>query len=319
MKAMLLKIAVCTLMFTGCSMNEVFENESKTNAIQFSNLNGKLTKALGANDKLSDYQVYSAWSVASNAWYINATVNGVSNGYSPQKYWPGNGTVSFYSYAPAGSSCFNVSASTGTTSVNGAYTVASEAQEDFTIATPVINQSSGGVNLMFNHMLTKITMNVVLDDNGTLDGYEITRKSGLLTLDYQKANFDVMTGSQGAYDSKGEYTYAMTANSAHTNDGAYLNVLPQPQDNEGKVQLSVEIKDKATGEIFIPMTKLYVFNLKDILSAAKGQLEAGKWYKFTFCIQDISTDENGNPLFNKVTFSTSNADWIGAPSRPLQP
>lgn len=319
MKKMFVGLTACALIFTSCSNNEIFENTSQANAIQFSKLSNGFTKV--ANDNVADYRVFAAWSVSDRAWYMDHKLRGHDNYYTPQKYWPEKGMVSFYAYSPYSdekSDNFKVTHSP-TASITGVYTVEDKAQEDFTIAAVPSSEKDGTVSLIFNHMLSRITMKIVTADE--LSGYEVVNPSAKFTLDYNSANFDVMseTPMKTFVGEADAFEYSLLS-SEHSLTSKYLNVLPQPANNGGQLQLTVTIIDKATGAIFIPERTLAPIMLNSITALANGQLEGGKWYKFTVTITDESTGGGGEPLFNAITVSAAVSDWgQGIPVPPLQP
>lgn len=317
MKKMFVGLAVCALIFTGCSNNEILENTSPSNAIQFSKLNNSFTKA--ANDRGSDYRVFAAWSASDRAWYINSLVGGINNSYSPQKYWPKEGQVAFYAYAPykVDANNFDV-ADTPATEIKGIYTVATDAQEDFTISTPILAQNSGTASLLFNHMLSKITMTVEFQNSGLFDGYEITEREAKFTLDYNSANFDVMSATpmEIPRGNAGAFEYTLVPGGHKLSNATYLNVLPQPLNNSGELELTVTIKDRATGLDFFK-GKLATIPLNNILALNKGQLEGGKWYQFNVTIVGTSTDDKGDSVFNDIRLATDISTWEPGISTPV--
>ncbi len=191
----MLGFVACAFVLTSCSQNDILENTNEANAISFSNLNDRVTKA--ANDNTDDYAVYAIRSNATDVWFMNnIKVSGADDTYSPLQYWPtGGATVNFYAFAPYPGGA--VVSSAIADSLAFTYTVPTNADEDFTIATPVRGATSGGastpVALSFNHMLTKITIEADLKQELKDAGYSITFASATLGVPYKKGTGKLTT------------------------------------------------------------------------------------------------------------------------------
>ena len=148
------------IILASCSQAELEETSVGQKEIKFSNLNDKVTRA--ANDNNSNYKVYAVWSGATNSnWFINDVVDGTTN--LPQNgpyYWPTTGTVDFYSWAPE-----TVTATGTYPALSIAYTVPTNAAEDFTIANPKTGLSASTVAFEFAHKLAKISVIERRSDN----------------------------------------------------------------------------------------------------------------------------------------------------------
>lgn len=321
MKKMFVGLAACALIFTGCSNNEVLENTSPSNAIQFSNLNNRLTKS--ANNQKSDYKVLAAWSEFDAAWYMNGSVDGTNDTYFPLIYWPEKGSVDFYAYCP-GTTAFSVTP-IATSAIEGIYTVGPTAKEDFTIAEPVTGADSkkGTVGLVFEHMLSRITMTVAIEANGGLQNYEISASSAAFTLDYNSATFNVMSQNpkkeaMGNLGSKGTNNYTMTPGGHALISVDYLNVLPQPLSDKSELTLTISVKPVGIGENIIENKKLKAIKLKGVEMLSEG-FETGKWYQFTVTISSSATDDKGDPVFDQVQLSSIVSGWDQGSSTIPQP
>ena len=168
---------------TGCISNAI-ENlpDSKIKEpILFKTLRDKVTTRY-ANDNHDKYQVYG---IIDNSeivgWFVNskmtpgAGTDGTDYVYDGSYYWPGSGDdVSFYAYSPdtVTLGINSVTTDYSTPSIEIEYQIISSAQEDFTIAIP-LKQNSGTVNLKFQHMLSKIVVNLALADALTEAGYSL--------------------------------------------------------------------------------------------------------------------------------------------------
>lgn len=179
-------LAMATMLVgTGCSSDEVMNDYSPENAIQFGTYLGRDAQGradIFKNDNLQDvgFGVY-AYYTGQETWqeYKNSnpgfTPNFMKNThvtyssgswtYSPLKYWPNNTNdkVSFFAYAPYSKSSSNITAPT-----NGVipFTVANTVtdQIDLTATTvPQLNKTKdpdgeldGKVEFSFNHVLSRI-------------------------------------------------------------------------------------------------------------------------------------------------------------------
>ena len=275
--------------------------------ITFSNLNNKITKA--ANDALDDYKVFALWSQDVSKWYMDGIqVNGESNAYTPPRYWPTLGTVNFYAYAPASVVCNSTPGS-----VTLDYTVAQDADEDLTIAAPKKNQNknNGVVELKFSHMLSKLTVNVELDNakGGTLEGYNLDYSYTYVSLDYQTATFDVIEQSMLLNEeNKGKYHYSIYQKDGEDSDKT-IYVLPQPVDNEGFLDVKITVTDINFDNIVMLNQTVKKIKLTDIPGLVNGAFESGKWYKINVKITNEAKDDNDKELFSSVSFSASSEDW----------
>lgn len=315
MKKMFVGLAACALIFTSCSKNEVLENTSPSNAIRFSNLNNRPTKA--ANDDPSSYNVFAVWSDFKTAWYMDIRVEN-DDSYSPARYWPENGQLDFYAYCPYGLTTSTIKSDT-IASLEIKYTVPKNAQEDFTIATPKRGQTrdSSVVALSFNHMLSKITMNVKLDG---MTGYELIHDSTLVTftLPYNSAIFDVMRPDTMTLGAKVESVYVMNPKGHDSKKTGFLNVLPQPKDNDGKFQLQISVKQSNINTTIIKNKLLLPIDLKNVLPKG-GELKAGKWYQFEVNITKDAADGGGDPVFKAIKITSKTAEWDEELFNPTQP
>ncbi|MFI3293677.1 MAG: fimbrillin family protein [Rikenellaceae bacterium] len=175
MKRLLLSVAVLAA-FASCSKNEVNEMP-QSNQIGFSSLNDRVTSK-AANDLTGvdavAFKVFAANGAGATAWYINDYVTGgATDATAPANgphYWPTDkSAMAFYAYAPYFSDATNnVTEGTGMDATTLSYVVPADAQEDFTVATPVT--CAGGeeaypesVDFTFKHMLAKVTVQVKLD------------------------------------------------------------------------------------------------------------------------------------------------------------
>ncbi|MFI3278279.1 MAG: fimbrillin family protein [Rikenellaceae bacterium] len=170
MKKLLFSVAILAVA-ASCSKNEAPDvATSASNAIDFATLNN-LAKSANDDDQL--YRVYATQTGVTGAWYINGDYS-IADGTALQNtyYWPADETsLNFYAYAPYTAATVSAVAAE---SISIEYTVPTTADEDFTIAAPILAQTANTVALKFAHQLSKATVEVVLAKDLVDAGYKLT-------------------------------------------------------------------------------------------------------------------------------------------------
>lgn len=302
MKSKMIGFTILTLLATSCSQNEVFENQSSSNLIQFENLSDRITSR-SANTDDSDYGIYAFLNggiPVATTWFMeNQQVDGSSNSYSPLKYWPLTGSLDFYAYAPHNSanlSLTGIAWNASTPVLNVVYTIPLEANEDFTIATPVKSANSGQVQLLFSHMLSKLTFNAELSDDLINDGFILTLNSvklkvaanqGTTLLDKPADGWSALSGTNTSYSGANSYM-----------------IMPQPAANT-EITLNVSISHNGEDYVINKDLKTYTLTGTEVASFVKGTQ-----YLFKVMVGDTTTDENDDPVFNVISFNATLSPWI---------
>ena len=304
--------AAAIVALTSCSKEETLDFGG-SNAIQFTNLNNRPTRA--ANDASSSYQVYAKWTGSTTGWYINDVINGLTN--DPQggaHYWPTSGTVDFYSWAPS-----SVTAATSTyPNLSITYTVPADAKEDFTIAEPILNATkanTGVVNFLFAHMLSKVTITVDLTDELKDAGYSFSFTGGtaILLVNAITATVNPMTTpfTWGAR-SGGPATYTGTTVSGS------VPFMIMPQNSVGceiQVLSGVVITKDTNTAVYNGGLSKYTIATNDIQTDA---FVPGKLYNVKLIISDLSTDPGGENIFgDQIIFSADVNPWTSGSDIPL--
>lgn len=309
MKKVMWGIAAGALILASCSQNEILENKTEENVIGFTNLNDRtVTKA--ANDANSDYGVYAIRSNATGVWFMqNVQVDGDDNTYSPLHYWPvGTETVNFYAYAPYSGGATITDANTSALSVS--YTVPVNADEDFTIATPVTgaNATNGTVALEFSHMLSKITVTAVLDASLLSAGYSIdlTSASASLTVAKNQGSTDLITKA------------ALTASGSSTTYAGAKSYMFIPQTSTETTLQLIGVTIKHNGEVYwTGDMKAYTIVAGNVTGDA---FAPNTHYAVTFTINSSADDSSDQPVFGSaIAFSSSIATWSDATISLTQP
>lgn len=287
-------MAATAMVFASCSQTELEENSVGQKEIKFSNLNDKVTRA--ANDNNANYKVYAAWSTGSN-WFINDEVNGTTNvPVNGPYHWPAAGSVSFYSWAPS-----TVTATDVYPDLSIAYTVPANAAEDFTIAAPKTGLSSGTVDLVFSHMLAKISVTAKLDQDLLDAGYTITAPMNLIaSLDVRSTSGTIVpTAATPAWTSPN------TTTASYTGAASYM-IMPQSSiDCAVQITAGIQIMKNGT-EIYGGDLSKYTIVSGNVTG---DQFEMGKHYMLNLTISDASTGGGGENIFNIITFTSTVADW----------
>lgn len=312
MKTMMIGIAAITLLTTNCTQNETFEDKASAKEIKFTNLNDRITSK-AANDSISDFGVYATLNngipEATNWFMDNQRVNGADNSYSPLKYWPANGTLNFYSYSPYNSTNLDLTGiiwNLTSTTLDISYTVPAAADEDFTIATPQTGLSSGGVQLIFSHMLSKIDFQATLAQDLVNDGFAMTLNQVSLKVANNK-------GESSLANPSGWNNISLSgANSVYTGKNTYM-IMPQPANNT-EITLNITITHNGTAYFSGDLKKYVVQNLQGVADFIKGTN-----YLFTVTIGDAATDGSNNPLFNIIYFTSDITPWASESIPVIQP
>ncbi len=289
-----------------CSKINVAKPGIENNAISFTTLNDKLTRA--ANSNGDNYKVFAKSTVAGESdWYINADFNGkgadIDKPTSGADYfWPASpNTVSFYAYAPS-NAAVTPNYATGVIEVmfNSATAMG---QKDFTVATPITARTSAGGNVafQFSHVLAKISINAKLSDALIKGGYNMSFTTVDLSVERIMATYTVNTDPIGFtphWPSPPGYT-------KFTGSTSYM-IIP-----ESAVQLQVHgVTITKSGATIINNQSMKKFNINSS-DIPNNKFEMGKHYNLTLTINSISKDDsNNNILGNDILFGSAlAADW----------
>lgn len=307
MKTMIIGFAAVAFLFAGCSQNETLKDEASSGAIQFRNLNDRIPSR-AANDDNSDYGVFAVLRDGNPAainWFMsNQKVIGTDDTYSPLKYWPANGVVDFYSYAPYNASTLDLSGvswNNGTPDFDITYIVPANANEDFTVATPVVGATSANIQVAmeFAHMLSKVNFQTVLEQTYIDDGFAITLNSVTLRVAFNEGKNTLANSST---DWSNLDVSPTGSNVVYTNGTSYM-IMPQPAFGT-EIVLNVTITHNGGPYLTAQNLKPIVLTNANLVSFVKGTQ-----YMFKATIGNASTDENDNPVFNVIVFKSTIAPW----------
>ena len=304
---MIIGFAAVAFFFAGCLQNETSENEAPSGAIQFRNLNDRITSRAANNDN-SDYGVFAVLTggtPAATNWFMNnQKVIGADDSYSPLKYWPANGAVDFYSYAPYNAATLDLSGvswNNGTPDFDITYIVRTNANEDFTIATPVPGATSANIQvaLEFAHMLSKVNFQTVLEQSYIDDGFAITLNSVTLKVAFNEGK-NTLANSTTDWSNLG--VSPTGGNVVYTNGTSYM-IMPQPASGT-EIVLNVTITHNGDPYLTAQNLKPIVLTNANLVNFVKGTQ-----YLFKATIGNTSTDENDVPVFNLIVFNSTIAPW----------
>lgn len=294
--------AISFILITSCSKNETDEKEMQGKVIEFTKLNDRVPNK-AANDSTSNYGVYAVLKdgvPAATSWFMdNQEIDGKNNNYVPLKFWPKTGTIDFYSYAPFNSPNLVLSGvqwDTMAPTFDIIYTVPANADEDLTFATPVMGASTGPITFIFSHMLAKISFEANLENMLIDDGFEMTLNYVTLSVNYEEG--------ENSLSSPAGWSHTVApAKVTYSNRDTYL-IMPQPANNL-EVTTNVSIKHNGADYFSGNLKTSVLASIPNITSFDKGTN-----YHFTVTVGNLSQDDQGNPLFNVILFTSDITPWF---------
>lgn len=321
-------LAICLLAtgLTACTQNEEISSLENQKAITFDTYVGRdaATRA-SVIDKTAlqttgfgvlGYYTETAWAESATPNFMyNQKVSTADWTYAPLKYWPADGTISFFAYAPYDEDAelsANTEAGTPTLTYSVPNTVAG--QKDLLVAGAQKDKTGDIVNFTFKHALSRIGFGVKLanstdfDDATAIDFSEITLSadfypSATLTLDLEGDNVqwaDYGTAASTTYtlsntddttDNIADITSLKTTTTAINNESSYLMVLPQNfTTNKMSITANFSLSTVDTNLDAGEFTADYSFTGDVALN-----LEAGKAYTIVLVLgKTADTDGDGD-------------------------
>lgn len=261
MKKILL-MALAAAAMVGCSQNEEIDNAAQKAEVNFKTVVGISTKAVVMNT--TDFKTFlvNAYNTGSEnmgavsldaSFMSNVTATKTGETWGIDKgpfYWPVSDKIQFFAYSPI-SAVTKYTATTGYPSFD--YTVkVADSQEDLLAAkaenqTKALN-STGGVTLTFQHILTQINFSAeFVDANATysVSKIEIVGVKSQGTFSYIAGNDKVGSWVEGS--DTDNYEYAADYNATAVNkivdfstDSNALMLLPQTLPATAKIQVTYE-------------------------------------------------------------------------------
>lgn len=285
---------------TGCSLRDETDNILSTKELRFTTLNDKTTRA--ATSKGDDYKVLARYA-GRPTWFINTTFNGGGTDADKPKdgsvyYWPGTGTLDFWAYAPASVDA-TLDYAGASALIN--YSVNAKADEDFTVASPLINKSlaDGVVAFKFKHVLSRATIRAELSEELRSAGFSITFNSAELTVNSTGGKMDIMNGSQ-------TWTEQNKTSAVYSGEKTYM-FMPQSGKN-----VAIQLKGVSITKNGIVITDVQDMN-KYILSGTASDIEnfeKGVSYNITMTVSGASTGSDGNAIMgSQIEFSVDSEPW----------
>lgn len=333
MKKLALVFGTAALLLAGCSQEESLPGEDSTpNAIAFGTFVQKPTKGTAVTGtSLPDYGQFlvmgytSAEVVGAAIDFMRQTVtfNGSTYTYSPEKYWPGSGTVDFFAVYPA--DIDNGTAITPATMTLGlpkvSYTIPSTVtqQKDLMLASSLNKTSGDGtVNFAFGHVLTKIGFKAQLA--ASYDAY----------IQVQSIKVGSTTSGQGlaesvVYDAEGNTgTWSMSSPATTANASAFATQYSLSAEN--LVSYGYVTSTSTMTNILLDNSYLMVAPIKDCTNA--GDVPVEVIYKVGYADGSFVTNTatgsipktniaaaaaisvNMTITLSGVSFSSSVVDWV---------
>lgn len=301
MKKNLFIAALGLVVLAGCSSEDEVSTliANSDNAINFTTYVGKQTKAgtaLAGDFGVFAYQTTTDWTTDKAAATPNYMFNqkvGNDGTYSPIKYWP-NEKVSFIAYYPyqeTVSGAFGGSAytntSTGLPSLK--FTLPANADTDLMVSGVVSDKTSGSVDLLLKHTLSKVNFTVTppsLDANSKISATTIK-----LTGIKNAATLSFASPSSWS-DLKGTEEFAVTVSTDY-----YM--IPQSlTDLKAEISYTITTTDAAVAGGEVSTEKKVTVNLS---TTAITAWETNKQYNYTIA-----------PTLEKVSITATSDSWDAA-------
>lgn len=321
-------LAIC-LLATGlaaCTQNEEISSLENQKAITFDTYVGRdaATRASVIDvDALETsgfgvlgYYTRDGWAeTATPNFMYNQKVSGEDWGYEPLKYWPADGTISFFAYAPYDEHAAlsaNDAANTPTLNYTVPPTIAG--QKDLLVAGAQKDKNANTVEFSFKHALSRIGFGVKLanstdfDAATAIDFSKITLSanfypSATLTLDLDGDNVQwanhgaavpatyTLNNTDDATDNIADIASLDIATTAINNESSYLMVLPQNfTTNKMSITANFSLSTVDTNLDAGEFTADYSFTGDVALN-----LEAGKAYTIVLVLgKTADTDGDGD-------------------------
>ncbi len=187
-----------------------------------------------------------------NPWISDGTGN---LNYSGSIYYVGNTTAYIYAYQPYNSTWTDVVGTTQIFTVQTDQSAGGYANSDLLWATATADKTTPTVNLTFSHMLTKVNVELTVEDDIDLNGSTITLNDVKTTVEFQNGMVTLLTG----------YTTDVVAGTSTTQATAII--VPQTI-SFGSKFISITLNDGSTYS-YSPNTnqqlcsgKMYCYKLK---------------------------------------------------------
>lgn len=222
MKKFFIFAAAAVVAMASCTKTEVVETAKDQNAINFAPFFHKATKAVDVtSDNISAFEVTAMLGADTYFSSVAVSKSGSAWTYSPVQYWPAEGTLDFFAWAPTAS---------GSDIVKNAYNnftitpVADPAsQRDFVVArtqgtkeATTGNGAQNDVSINFRHAMSQIALKVY-NGNPNLQ-YDIT---GWRVVGVDGCG--IYTLADASTDGTGKIAYANWSDNTNDFGGAYTD------------------------------------------------------------------------------------------------
>ena len=208
MKKVILFAAVVAAMMTGCAKDDNAPAANDANAINFRVIGNKGKATSTETADFNNFKVWGVWDEDGTGTTLNAGFmenqyvekDGAAWDYSPAKYWPTLGDVSFYAYSP--SSTLNATYAPATQILGYVNPTEFKLQEDLLVASALDQvKAATPVTLPFSHALTQFVFRV----KGAVDGliYKV-EQIDFLNIN-SEADFDYAAAEWGNFATLEDY------------------------------------------------------------------------------------------------------------------
>lgn len=294
-------LLLAVLFLAGCSGEKTdIDDRTDEDRIGFDcrtqNLTGNLRIAETTIENIQYFRVSAVWDKGAAGYEIYmdhqlVEKQGSNWVYSPVRYWPTLGTVSFFAYSPATSSgveSFHINNSDNKVSIEYKVSNDYQKQEDFMVATN-LEKTSSPVQLDFKHALSLIEFKAcsnVADTTFRIREIKLTQLNSKGTL-VGSATGNISTWTWENISSPTDYImyqkYPFETQGTTYKEVGSLMVLPQKPGNNFKIVVDCDIIESSE-------SKIVEYAIDNDLV-----FEPGKKYTFflTFSLATVRNKEKG--------------------------
>lgn len=270
----------------------------------------------------SDWTVNSPLNFMKNQQVVRTDADSPWN-YTPEVFWPGNGSVSFFAYAPYNTEGMTITGNNGTPQIEFDVASTSARQVDLLVAAPLKNHtktsSQGYANISLKHTLTRISfaarINTSSNKLADIKISQITMKGiyhkGNCPMDGQQRNWTIESSSA---DATTTYTLNSTASGSATEAelselslikeyqnittaSGYLFLMPQQLDESSSLEVQYSIDGTSMD---VPLT------IK--LANALTGWQAGESIRYQIAIDYTGADEPVTITLEPIFIPWDNVD-----------
>jgi len=242
-----LMLLLCIIALAACSGDDEDMDSIAGEAIGFECQTGTLRNTSATTGDMQYFRVSAIWDKDGGGYqsFMNNQLverNGSDWVYSPVRYWPVYGQVSFFAYSPAissGLSSFDINNTDNKITIGYKVPGEGELQEDFLVAT-ALERTNSPVHLQFEHALASAGFWAKTSDTGTsyrINKITLKNLNSTGTLTGMAVN-TITSWAWGGISAPADYEvylkYAFDVPAAYDQAGSMM-VLPQVTGNDFEI------------------------------------------------------------------------------------